>query len=96
MLQTPPIEKFLARLGASLDANTFVKLTLSQSPSDESGLRNVYARVFLRDFFLFFARLPYSIYQIMPRRLAAVSTYDHRFENLQYKNFVALHDSVRS
>lgn len=35
----------MATLGASLDANTFVKLTLSQSPADESGLRNVYARV---------------------------------------------------
>ncbi len=62
----------------------------------EYGPRNVYARVFLRDFFVFFAPLPYTIHQVMPRSLVAVSTYDHRFENLQYKNFVALHDSVRN
>jgi len=61
----------------------------------ESGPRNVYARVFLRDFFLFFEGLPYTIHQVMPRKLAPASTYDHRLENLQYKNFVALHDSVR-
>jgi FkbM family methyltransferase len=60
----------------------------------EYGPRNVFARVFLRDFFVFFAGLPYRLYQVMPRRLAPVPAYDRRLENLQYKNFVALHDSV--
>lgn len=60
----------------------------------EYGPRNVYARVFLRDFFTFFDALPYTLYQVMPRTLAPV-TYTHRLENLQYKNFVALHESIR-
>ncbi len=61
----------------------------------EYGPRNVYARIFLRDFYVFFAGLPYTIYQIMPRTLFRASSYNHRLENLQYKNFVALHESVR-
>ena len=61
----------------------------------EYGPRNVYARVFLRDFFIFFDGLPYRIYQVMPRGLVPVATYDLRLENLQYKNFVALHAAVR-
>lgn len=60
----------------------------------EYGPRNVFSRVFLRDFFLFFESLPYRIYQIMPRGLVPAHTYDRRLENLQYKNFVALRDSV--
>jgi FkbM family methyltransferase len=60
----------------------------------EYGPRNVYARVFLRDFFMFFTDLPYTLYQVMPGRLAPV-TYSHRLENLQYKNFVALAPSAR-
>lgn len=59
----------------------------------EYGPRNVYARVFLRDFFIFFAGMPYAMFQVLPRRLAPV-VYTHRLENLQYKNFVALHESV--
>jgi hypothetical protein len=35
------------------------------------------------------------IYQVMPRGFVPVATYDRRIENLQYKNFVALHAAVR-
>lgn len=62
----------------------------------EYGPPNLYARVFLRDVFAFFEGLPYTMYQIMPRRLAKVSGYDLRLENFHYKNFAALHDSVRA
>ncbi len=62
----------------------------------EYGPRNVFSRVFLRDFFVFFAGLPYRLYQVMPRRLAPVPMYHTELENLRYKNFVALHESVRA
>ena len=61
----------------------------------EYGPRNIYSRVFLRDFYLFLEGLPYTMYQVTPRGLARVATYQPLLENLQYKNFVALHDSVR-
>lgn len=60
----------------------------------EYGPRNIFSRVFLRDFFHFFRDLPYTIYQLMPSRLMKIPMYSRRFENMQYKNFVALHVSV--
>ncbi len=60
----------------------------------EYGPYNIYAHVLLRDFFMFFEGLPYTLYQLMPKGILKVPTYDLRLENFVYKNFVALHDSV--
>jgi FkbM family methyltransferase len=61
----------------------------------EYGPRNIFSRVFLRDFYSFFDGLPYRICQLMPHGLAPATAYDRRLENLQYKNFVVLHQSVQ-
>jgi len=55
---------------------------------------NVYSRVFLYDFFDYFQALPFTLYQIMPNRLEPLPEYAPALENFQYKNFLALHDSV--
>jgi hypothetical protein len=39
------IEQFMGKLRASLDATTFIKLTLSQPRNADNGVRNVFARV---------------------------------------------------
>lgn len=60
----------------------------------EYGPCNADSRVLLRDLFAFFEPLDYDLFRITPRRLLP-TTYERRLENLQYKNFVALHRSLR-
>jgi FkbM family methyltransferase len=60
----------------------------------EYGPWNVYARVLLRDFYLFFHGLPYVVHQVTPRGLVPYPAYPPHLENFQYKNFVALHRDV--
>jgi SAM-dependent methyltransferase len=45
MPRTPTIERFISKLRTSLDTQTFVKLTLSQSRAGEDDVRNLYARI---------------------------------------------------
>jgi FkbM family methyltransferase len=61
----------------------------------EYGPPNVYARVLLRDFYAFFHDLPYAIFQVTPHGLAPFPAYPLHLENFQYKNFAALHHSLR-
>jgi FkbM family methyltransferase len=61
----------------------------------EYGPPNIYARVLLRDFYAFFHGLPYAIFQITPHGLTPFPEYQPSLENFHYKNFAALHHSVR-
>jgi FkbM family methyltransferase len=60
----------------------------------EYGPYNIYARVLLRDFYAFFAGLPYTIHQVTPGGLVPLPEYPAHLENFVYKNFAALHHSV--
>jgi len=60
----------------------------------EYGTFNIYARVLLRDFYEFFAGLPYLIYLVTPKGLVPYPEYPLHLENFAYKNFVALHELV--
>jgi hypothetical protein len=47
-----------------------------------------------RTTFVFFRGFPYTIYQTMPPTPVKMPMYATRFEKMQYRNFVALRDSV--
>ena len=48
------------------------------------------ARVLLKDFFEFFADLPYRLHKIYPDRARSVPRYSQSLENFQYQNWVSV------
>lgn len=61
----------------------------------EYGGCNIDARVLLKDFFDFFATLPYTLHKIYPEKLQPVPRYDQRLENFQYQNWVVVREERR-
>jgi hypothetical protein len=59
-----------------------------------SGVEQTIRASFCRTTFVFFRGFPYTIYQTIPPTLVKMPMYATRFEKMQYRNFVALRDSV--
>jgi FkbM family methyltransferase len=58
----------------------------------EYGGTYIDADVLLRDVFVFFANLPYTIYKILPDRIEKV-IYNQELENFQYANYVVINNN---
>jgi hypothetical protein len=56
----------------------------------EYGAVCIDSRDFLKDFFDFFAELPYALYKIHPQWLAHHERYDPRLETFTYQNWLAV------
>jgi FkbM family methyltransferase len=58
----------------------------------EYGAANADSRDLLRDFFAFFGELRYNLHKIHPEGYSFYPRYNHRLENLQYQNWLAVGD----
>ena len=59
----------------------------------EFGPASIDSKTFFKDFYLFFSKLKFKIYQITPSRLQRINYYDISNENFRVANFVVINDN---
>ena len=59
----------------------------------EFGPASIDSKTFFKDFYFFFSKLKFKLYQITPSRVQRINYYDVSYENFRVANFVAINDN---